>query len=74
MKRLRSVHHGIGNQVQVECSEFTSMCFGEREQIAVGHLRGIQKSTAGYAFGIPERDVVRPEVVAGQRTQLCQQL
>ena len=68
MKRLRSVHHGIGNQALVESSKFTSMCFGECQQIAVGHLRGIQKATAGYAFGIPERDVVRPEVVAGQGT------
>ncbi len=72
MKRPRSVHNGIRDQPLVKRGELPTMCPGQGQEIAVCHLCGIQEATAIHTFCIQERDVIGPEIVAGQRTQPCQ--
>ncbi len=39
MERLRSVHNGIRDQALVEGGKLSTVCSGERQQIAIRHLR-----------------------------------
>jgi anti-sigma B factor antagonist len=73
MKRVRSVHNRISNQALVEGGKLSTMCPGERQQIAVRHLRGIQNPAAVYPPWIKERNVIGPKIVAGQSAQRCQE-
>ena len=73
MKRVRSVHNGISDQALVEGSKLSTMCAGERQQIAVRHLRGIQNPAAVHPPSIKERNVIGPKIVSGQSAQHCQQ-
>jgi len=66
MERLRSVHNGIRNQPLVEGGKLSPVCSGERQQIAVRHLRGIQKPAAIHPPCIKEGNVVGPKIVARQ--------
>lgn len=66
MQRLRSIDEGIRNQALVEGGQLPAVCAGEREEIAVGYLSGIQRATAVHTLCVKERDVVGPEFVIEQ--------
>ena len=64
MKRPCSVDNGIRNQMKIEGCQLSAVCSGERQEIAVCHLRRIQETTAVNVFCVKQRDVVGPEFVA----------
>jgi hypothetical protein len=74
MKSLRTLPDGVGNQPLIEGGELPSVYTRECEEIAIAHLRGIEKATAIDHFGIQETDVVSPEMMARQCTEHGQQL
>ena len=67
MERVRSVHNRIRDQALVEGGKLSTVCARERQQIAIRHLRGIQKPATIHARWIKKRNVVGPKIVARQR-------
>lgn len=70
MERLRSMENGIANQPLIEGGQLSLVRAGERKQITVGHLGRIQKAITIHSLRIEQRDVVGPELVAGQCAEL----
>ena len=66
--------HRVCDQTLVERRQLSAARDGECEQITVSHLRGIEKTTSIKALLIKKGDLVRPEFMAGQSPQGCQQL
>src|ERR1700677_1147007 len=74
MEGLYSMDRRVCDQTLVERRQLSAARDGECEQIAVSHPRGIEKAASIHALLIKQGHLVRPEFVAGQSAQGCQQL